>query len=90
MISGSDDKKIMVHSIASRQHEATRNAHTGTVYALAVSGEKLYSTGEDGTICVWALGTWGRLRTIRVGEHVPDVSHPCCLAMSGSVLVCGG
>ena len=38
----------------------------------------------------WALGTWERLRTIRVSEHVPDVSFPFCLAMSGSMLVCGG
>ena len=90
VISGSDDKRIVVHSIASRQHEATLRAHTRTVNELAVSGEKLYSASEDGTICEWALGTWERLRTIRVGEHVPDVSYPCSLAMSGSMLVCGG
>ena len=90
VISGSSDKKIMVHSIASRQHEATLDAPTADVYALAVLGEKLYSTSKDRTICEWALGTWERQRTIRVDEYVPDVSSPYCLAMSGSMLVCAG
>ena len=49
VISGS--KRIMVHSIASQQHEATLDDHTGAVHELAVSGEKLYSTGNEGTIC---------------------------------------
>ena len=90
VISGSEDETIMVHSIASRQHEATLDASTGAVYALAVSGEKLFSTSDDRAICEWALGTWECQRTIRVDEHVPDVWFPRCLSMSGSLLVCGG
>ena len=63
---------------------------TLALWLLAVSGEKLYSTSHDWTICEWALGTWEHQRTIQVDEHVPDVSFPHCLAMSGSMLVCGG
>ena len=57
VISGSLDQKIVVLDIAIRQHEATLDAHTHGVYALAVWGRTLLSTGEDCTISVWALGT---------------------------------
>ena len=53
-----------MHSIEIRQHETILDAPTGCVLALAVSGEKLYSTSHDGTICEWVLGTWERQRTI--------------------------
>ena len=36
VISGSEDTRIIVHSIASRQLEATLEAHTDAVNALAV------------------------------------------------------
>ena len=87
VISGSSNT-IVVHNIASRQHEANL-FHNGSVCALALSGEKLFSTG-DRTICEWALSTWESLRTIRVHEHAPNAAYPLCLAMSGSMLVCGG
>ena len=52
-------------------------------------------TGSAVSVVVWdhrRVGAWGGkgLRTTQVGEHVPDVSYPCCLAMSGSMLFCAG
>ena len=76
VISGSNDKKISVHDIVTRQHEATVDAHIGPVNALAVTGGRLYSTGYDGTIGVWALGTFQLVRRVLVSEHV----HGACIA----------
>ena len=90
MISGSWDKTIKVLDIVTRQLDATLDAHTGPVYALAVSGRTLLSTGSDCTIGVWTLGTWSHLRMVRVSEHVPDAGCCSCLATSGSMLLCGG
>ena len=87
---GSVDKAIKVSDIVTRQHEATIYAHTGAVCVLAVSGRTLLSTGHDCTIGVWALGTWSHIRRIRVSEHVPDALYCCNLALSGSMLLCGG
>ena len=90
MISGSGDEKIVMSEIVTRQHEATFEAHTGAVYVLAVSGRTLLSAGDDCTIGVWALGTWSHLRVVRISEHVPDCERCNFLAMSGSMLLCGG
>ena len=90
VISGSNDATIVASDIITRQHEATLNAHTDHVRALAVSGRTLLSTGDDCTISVWALGTWSHLRVVRVSELVPDVRYCLCLAVSGSMLLCGG
>ena len=67
-----------------------RSCPTGPVEALAVSGRTLLSTGEDCTIGVWALGTWSHLKVVQVSEHVPDALRCCCLAVSGSMLLCDG
>ena len=90
MTSGSKDTTISVPDIVTRQQEATLDAHTGTVRALAVCGRTLLSTGQDCTIGMWALGTWSHLRMVRVSGHVPDAYSCYCLALSGSMLVCGG
>ena len=87
MISGSEDKTIVVSDTVTRQHVAT---YTKWVLALAVSGRTLLSTGGDCTIGVWALGTWSLLRVVRVSKHVSDAECCCCLAVSGSMLLCGG
>jgi WD40 repeat protein len=47
VISGSSDKTIVVSDIVTRLHEATLDAHTGAVCALAVSGRTLVSTDYD-------------------------------------------
>ena len=57
---------------------------------LELCGRTLLSTGYDGTIGVWVLGTWSHLRTMRVSEHVTDARFCNCLAVSGSMLLCGG
>ena len=91
LISGSQDESICVSDIATRQHEATLSAsHTGPVRALALSGGMLLSTSTDGSIGIWALGSWESLRRIWVSEHVPDAQFCSCLAVSGSMLLCGG
>ena len=90
VISGSWDEKIKVHDIASRQHEATLDGHVDKVFALAVHQDKLFSTGPDGSICVWKLGSWEHLTSIELKEHVPSLSSPICLALSGRLLICGG
>ena len=90
MISGSDDEKVIVSDIVNRQHEATFDAHTGGVLALAICGRTLLSTGNDCTIGVWALGTWSHLMRVRVSDHVPEAWACYCLAASGSMLLCGG
>ena len=81
---------IGVSDIVTRQHEATLDAHTGAVRALADCDRTLLSTGEDCTIGMWALGTWSHLGTVRISEHVPDARSCSCLAVSGSMLLCGG
>ena len=90
VISGSQDTKICVSSIVSRELETTLDGHTGAVWALAVHRGKLLSTGRDNTIRVWLLGTWEQVRVVHVGEHVPKVLICQCLAISGSKLLCGG
>ena len=90
VISGSDDETIVVSDIVTRQHEATLNAHTGSVRVLAPSGRTLLSTGTDRTIGVWALGTWSHLKMVRVSDHVLDAGCCSCLLVRGSMLLCGG
>ena len=90
VISGSEDTTIVVSDIVTQRHEATLEAHTGAVRALAVCDRTLLSTGDDSAIGVWALGTWNHLRMVRVSEHVPDALSCWCLAVSDSMLLCGG
>ena len=80
----------MTRRSVTRQHDAALNAHTGWVLALAISGRTLFSTGDDCTIGVWALGTWSHLRRVRVSKYVPDSLYCFSLAVSGSMLLCGG
>ena len=83
-ISGSDDNKISVHDIVTLRHEATLD-HSDAVLALAVTGGRLYSTGSEGIISVWALGTFQLVHRVRL----PDVESSWRLAVSGSKLLCG-
>ena len=62
VISGSYNTTIIVSDIVTRQHEATLDAHIGAVWALAVCGRALLSTGTD-------------LYHRRVGTLVPGVGE---------------
>ena len=50
--------------------------------------DRLFSASRDGTIRVWALGTWAALRTVEAyGRETGQ--YPRCLAVSGSQLLSG-
>ena len=61
----------------------------GTLQALAVHWDRLYSASEDGTIREWAAGTWAALRTVPAGAAAAAGQYPRSLAVSGAALVSG-
>jgi hypothetical protein len=88
LASGSDDARIVVWDAATGEREATLTGHEDKVLGLAAHGDRLYSSSKDGTIREWAAGSWAALRTIEAcGRRAARV--PCCLAVSGTGLVCG-
>ena len=90
VISGSNDHTIRVCDMGTGVHDATLTGHDGAVDGLVVHGDRLLSASEDGTIREWAVGTWVALRMVEVYEQSEVVGKSlCCLAVSGSKLVCG-
>ncbi len=87
VLSGSHDS-IRVWDVETGVLDATLIGHEGAVFGLAVHGDRLFSASDDGTIRVWALGTWGTLQTVEAfGPGIKSYSR--CLAVSGSQLVSG-
>ena len=88
VLSGSADQSIRVWGAETGVHDTTLAGHDGQVTGLAVHGDRLFSASSDGTIWVWALGTWAALRTMEAyGRGTRQ--YPRCLAVSGSQLVSG-
>ena len=91
MVSGSDDYRaprrvVHVWDVGSGAEEATLKGHTGAVRASVVCGERLMSAGEDGKICIWAVGTWELLLTVLAYSDASD-QYIRSMAVSGSKLV---
>ena len=88
IISGSDDKRVKVWSVASKSLVSTCDGHTDGVRAVAAmpDGQRILSGGHDNTVRVWLLdGTLEntfKLHTSVVYALValPDNQH----ALSGS------
>ena len=83
VISGSSDKTIRVWGMSMGELETTLKMHTGTVRALLVHGDILFSASSDGTVRKWAAGAWGLLQTVEAGGAM------YCVAVSGLNLICG-
>ena len=88
VVSGSDDGVVRVWDVGRGAEEATLEGHTRGIQALAVAGERLVSASWDGTMGIWAAGTWELLRTV---QAYPDDSdqYISSMAVSGSKLVTG-
>jgi WD40 repeat protein len=91
---GMRDGRIRVWGLVDGAREAELQGHTGVVSALLVHGDRLYSTGLDGTIRAWACGTWAGLRTVEAtGGHAGGGGGPgqfsCSLVASGGRRVSG-
>jgi hypothetical protein len=83
-----------VWGLADGAREAQLEGCGDGVYALLVHGDRLYSVGGDGTIRVWACGTWGALKRVEAtGGHAGSGGRPgqfpYSLAVSGGWLVSG-
>jgi hypothetical protein len=87
IVSGSADHSIRVWDAATGALKTILSGHEGAVSALAVHADWLVSASCDGTLRVWALGTWEALRTL-AEAHGPG-QYPRCLAVSGARLVSG-
>ena len=90
VLSGSDDRSIRVWDVETGEHAATLGGIYGLIIALVVHRDRLYSAASDGTVQVWALGTWAalpRLTQLVFGRGPGQCAG--CLAVSGSQLVHG-
>ena len=99
VISGSADGKVRVFGIISRQCEALLETYSDAVRSLCLCKQRLLSsgrhgtvisTGDDGTIGVWSLGTWTNLKRIKLANHISEFQYSTCLGVSGSFVLCGG
>jgi len=88
LVSGSDDRRIKIWQLSTRQELRTLNGHSSTVTCLAISpdGQTLISGSKDHTIKIWDLSTGQELGTLT--GHYGTVT---CLAISadGQTLVSG-
>ena len=95
LISGSEDSgDLQLWDLDTGGLRATLAGHVDTVAALLVHGRLLLSGSFDGSIRVWAVGTWAVLASVMVADPTADhslVRHHCprCLAVSGSKLISG-
>lgn len=62
------------------------SGHRGYVTGLALAGERLFSSSEDGTIRVWNLDSGEAVRTIEPGVPVNDIA----LSPDGKLLATAG
>ena len=88
MLSRSTDNSIRVLDAETGTLDTSLIGHESVVLGLAVRGDRLFSASADGTIRVWALGTWAALQTVEASARGTK-QYPVCLTVSGSQLVSG-
>ena len=88
LISGSADKTIRVRDLETGVSDAVMRDHRGSIFALSVHRERLFSASGDGTIRVWAVGTWAALESVEA-YNVGSGLYPRCLMTTGWMLICG-
>ena len=79
LFTGSDDHDVRCWDAASCESVATLRAHRLPVLALATASGLLFSSGDDGCICMWPLrptanGAWAPLRTCACDASQPKMS----------------
>ena len=89
VIGGLGNGIIDVWNLDDGKPDSTLVGHLGAVNALVVHGDQLLSASNDGTIRVWGVGRpWLWQRTVDAYDKEGMGMYPCCLAVSGSRLVC--
>jgi WD40 repeat protein len=81
-VSASKDEAVSVWDLETGALEATLRGHRGSILALLVHADRLYSASADGTVREWAAGTWEELRVLVACDGAGRY-WPCCLAVSG-------
>ncbi|KAL8590439.1 hypothetical protein ACOMHN_011652 [Nucella lapillus] len=65
LASGGTDEVIRIFDLKKRRQVGTLNHHSGTVTSLQFQDTHLFSTSEDGTLCLWRVASWEAERTFR-------------------------
>ena len=91
LISGFHNGNITIWDLETGELEATLTGHTGGVCSLFVHCGQLFSASVDGTIRIWAVGTWAEVAKLEAYDVQASEKYPRCLVASGSRLfsVCG-
>lgn len=65
LASGGTDEVIRLFDLKRRRLVGTLSHHSGTVTSLQFADTHLFSTSDDGTLCLWRVATWQPERTFR-------------------------
>lgn len=66
LATGSTDETIKVYDIRTRAEYGTLLKHDGSITCLQFHGNgQMFSSSEDGTICVWKTSNWDCVKTLR-------------------------
>ncbi|XP_025110865.1 p21-activated protein kinase-interacting protein 1-like [Pomacea canaliculata] len=66
LVSGCTDESIHIYNLRTRKEHGTLEEHEGSLTRLEFfQNSHLFSTGEDGKLCVWKVAGWEVLRTFK-------------------------
>jgi WD40 repeat protein/serine/threonine protein kinase len=66
-VTGLDDSRIVVWNLETGQPVRTLEGHTGSVFSVDISGQRVVSTGDDGAVILWDLNTGAEIRRFLEG-----------------------
>ncbi|XP_076441416.1 p21-activated protein kinase-interacting protein 1-like [Babylonia areolata] len=73
LAAGGTDEIIRIFDLKKHRLVGTLTHHSGTVTSLQFCDTHLFSTSEDGTLCLWRVATWEPERTFK--GHKGPVKH---------------
>ena len=86
LLAGGYDELLHIYSIVSNTQEGEINCQQGAINKIRIVGDMVLTGGEDGSVCVWKLGSWERVHRAKEHKSIETMDvHP-----SGKIMITVG